>query len=526
MSEINATVQEEIDLIVKAARGERFHFIVVAYDHLSLIDRVKEALIEKYPERRMTTLKVGAEPETDFIQSILEAPVGLVFIDDFELLLKNEALALGFNQKRDLITKLAIALVCFVPFDRMLLRECPRKIPDMWSVRSLLAELKGYALIKSLEFTQSDLSNNPYKNYSLQEKEEEIKALRKRIASISEDTDSEGLVAQMHQHLGELYYARGMYEEAIAATQAALLIFEREEDRKRKGQLINTLGVLELTKANYEEALSYFERGLAIQQQIGDHSGVASTLNNISQIYVAKGDYNMALHYLEQSLDISAPYDKGAALNNISQIYSDKRDYDMALRYLEQSLAISKQIGDRSGEGSALNNISQIFTAKGDYEMALRYLENSLAISQQIGDRYIKGSTLSKIGQIYAYKGDYDIALRYLEQSLDIQQQIGDRYGLCSTLHNMATLYLNQKNDFQKFLKLEILAYQTAVEIGDVEAIYRVGKYLGDVLCKYGMIEHGLPILQNVHQIGIQAGFPDVEKVGDLIKKYSNGVTS
>ena len=530
MSEINATIQEEIDLIVKAARGERFHFIVVAYDHLSLIDSVKSALIEKYPERRMTILKVGAEPNTDFIQNILDAPAGLVFIDDFELLLKNEALALGFNQKRDLITKLAIALVCFVPFDRKLLQECPRKIPDMWSVRSLLAELRGYGTGKDWMFIVNDFRREPYRNYTLHEKEEEIKALQKRIASISEDTNAEGLVAQMHQHLGELYYTIGMYEEAITEAKTALLIFERIDDRDGQSQSSNILGVIELTKANYVEALTHFEKSLAIQQQIGNLSGASATLNNMSQIYTAKGDSDTALHYLEQSLNarklIGDRSGESSIWNNISQIYFKIGNYDKTLYCLNQSLAISQQIGDSYGKAVALNNLSQLYSAKGDYDTALRYLGQSVDIQQQIGDRSGEGTTLNNISQIYVAKGDHDKALRHLEQSLAIQQKIGDRSGMCATLHNMAALYLNRKNDYQKFLELEELAYNTAREIGDVNAIYKVGSYFGYVLCEHNAIERGLPILQNAYQIGLQVGYSDVEEVADLIKKYSSNAAN
>lgn len=113
-----------------------------------------------------------------------------------------------------------------------------------------------------------------------------------------------------------------------------------------------------------------------------------------------------------------------------------------------------------------------------------------------------------------------------MEQSLTIQQQIGDHYGLRATLHNIATLYLNEKGDFQKYLEMEILAYQTAQEAGDVHAIYSIGRYLGSVLCRYGEIEYGLAILQSTYQIGLQAGYSDVEEVADLIKKHSNNTVN
>lgn len=604
MSEINATVQEEIDLIVKAARGERFHFIVVAYDHLSLVERVKKALIEKYPEREVTSLKVGVESNTDFIQNILETPAGLVFIDDFELLLKNEVLALGFNQKRDLITKLAIALVCFVPFDRKLLQECPRKIPDMWSVRSLLAELRGYFSQKST-FILDDLQYHPYRDYSLQEKEEEINSLQKRIDLIDENTESLGLRGQLYQNLGELLYNFGRYNEAVIAIKKALTIFEQIGDEQGKSQMINLLGGVEFSTGNYTNAISYFKtslnilqqiedrlgegrvlnnlsqvydakgdydtalhflkQSLLIQQQIGDKSGESTTLNNIAGIYQIKGDYKTTLHYLEQSLTISqkvgdrsgestaliniskvynilGEYNtalslleqslaitreigdikaEAAILNNISQIYDTYGDYNTALHFLEQSLTIRQKITDRSGESITLNNIGQIHYSRGDYDSALHYLEKSLSIQQEIGNRSLESTILHNIGQLYNTKGEHDIALNYLEQSLVIQKEIGNRSGLSATLHNIATIYLNYKDNLEKYLELETLAYQTAHEIMDTNAIYQIGWYLGGVLCQLGAIAEGLPILQIAYQAGLQAGYPNIEELSDLIKEYS-----
>jgi len=523
MSETKATIQEEINLIVKVARSERFHFIVVAYDHLSLIGQVKEALKSKYPQRKVTEFKVGSNSNPDLIQQLIAVSSGLVFIDDFELLLKDDGLALGFNQKRDRIAQMPIALVCFVPYDRKLLQECPRKIPDMWSIRSLLAELKGYAPTKGLVFA-GDFRGTPYRNYSLQEKEEEIAALQKRINAIERNADTEGLYAQLCQNLGGLFYSLGSYTEALESNKVALNIYHEIQDKKGEGEVYNDLGEIDIELADYDTALRYLEQSLAIRQQIGDRSGEGTTLNNISQIHKFRGDYDTALRYLEQSLAIRQQIGdrsgEGTTLNNIATTAYVKGDYDTALRYLEQSLAIQQQIGDRSGEGTTLNNISQIHKVRGDYDTAMRYLEQSLAIQQQIGDRSGEGTTLNNISQIHKVRGDYESALRYLEQSLAIQQQIGDRSGLCSTLHNLATIYLDQKEDVEKYLEYEVLAYQTAQEIGDVNAVFQVGWYLGGTLCKLGTVEQGLRILENVYQIGLQSGYPNVEKVGALIQQY------
>ena len=326
-------------------------------------------------------------------------------------------------------------------------------------------------------------------------------------------------------NIGQIYKSKGDYDTALQYLERSLGIYRQIGNWKGESSVLNNLSQIHKTRGDFYLALDCLEQSLAIQQRIGNRSGVITVLNNIAGIHRSRGDYDLALDYLQQSLvmahQIGLKSGEGTILNNISQIHKAKGNYDSALQYLEQSLAIRQQIGDCAGESTTLNNIAGIYIVKKDYDLALDYLKQSFTIQQQIGNRSGEGNILNNLSQVYSAKGDYDIALDYLEQSRTIQQQIGDRSGLCATLHNMATLYLNQKDDPKKYLELEILAYQTAQEIGDVNAIYEVGKSLGSVLCEHGATEQGLPILQNVYQLGLHAGYPDVENVGEYIRRHS-----
>jgi tetratricopeptide (TPR) repeat protein len=128
---------------------------------------------------------------------------------------------------------------------------------------------------------------------------------------------------------------------------------------------------------------------------------------------------------------------------------------------------------------------------------------------------------LNNISQIYSAKGDYDTALRYLEQSLKIFQQIGDRAGMCPTLHNMAMIYLQQKNDVQGFVESENAALQIALEIGNAQGVFEIGRVFGQVLCEVGATEQGLPILQLALQAGQRAGFPGTGQIEAVIRHFS-----
>jgi tetratricopeptide (TPR) repeat protein len=152
----------------------------------------------------------------------------------------------------------------------------------------------------------------------------------------------------------------------------------------------------------------------------------------------------------------------------------------------------------------------------------LGYLQQSLTIQQEISDRKGEGTTLNNISLIHSAKGDYDRALGCLQQSLKIQHEIGDRAGMCPTLHNMAFIYLQQKGDVENFLEHEQEALQIALEIGNAQGIFEIGRVFGQFLCENGATEQGLPILSLALQAGQQAGFPGAAEVAAAIQHYTH----
>jgi tetratricopeptide (TPR) repeat protein len=517
---------DELQLLYNALNAEVFRFILISHNHTSIYHQVHKNLQEQFAQhRKIYEFSFAGKTPTDIRDMVLQLGKGILLLRDLEYLFReeNNELCTYFNQRRDFFAKNPIAFVCFI--EPSTFKQVLKKLPDWWSIRSLELELmeKNHR-IDGVKMIWDSSYSSPYANWTQAQRDEEIARIERLIDQA--EPENLNLLVRLYAQLGDLYFHSQDYQKASDYYQISLKNLDHFDGlEKLKGELLNNIAGIYRARGDYDTALRYLEQSLAIQQQIGDRSGEGTNLNNISQIYHAKGDYNTALRYLEQSLaihqQIGDQSGEGTNLNNISQIYHAKGDYNTALRYLKQSLTIQQQIGDRLGEGTTLNNISRIYHTKGDYDTALRYLEQSLAIQQQIGDRSGEGTNLNNISQIYHAKGDYNTALRYLEQSLAIRQQIGDRSGLCATLHNMATIYLQQKEDPEEYLKLEVMAHQMAQEIGDVNAIYQIGWYLGNTLCQSDAIEQGLPILQNAYELGKKAGYPNVEEIGDLIRKYS-----
>ncbi|WP_421795404.1 tetratricopeptide repeat protein [Haliscomenobacter sp.] len=337
-----------------------------------------------------------------------------------------------------------------------------------------------------------------------------------------EDDQSKGIALN---NIGLIYFAKSDYDSALYYFEQSMVFIQKVEDRQVEAVNLTNIAEIYRIKGENDLALGYLEQGLKVQQQIGDIRGEITSFNNIAEIYRTKSNYDIAFYYYKKSLAIAQQTGdrqvEGAVLNNIGLIHTNGGKYDIALSYLEQSLDIRQQIGERKEEGTVLNNIAELHRLKGENDIALYYLKQSLDIALEIGDLKNKAGLYNNIALNYYAKGDYANALTYFEQSIDILDHIGDRSLITYSLHNAAIIYLNQKNNFKKYIEYEGLAYQAAQEIGDIKLIYTIGKYFGDELCERGAIEHGLPILENTYQVGQIANYSNLEELRALIRRYT-----
>ena len=382
------TSSRELRLLTNALRQPTFRFIVIGHNRKHIITDVSDHLRAAYPNRSFLALRLNGKTYREIIDTLSEFREGIVLISDFDWLFRpgNEDLCTAFNQRRDALARLPIALLCFVEPSGY--TNVPKRIPDWWSLRSLALEFNSDKADTTDGFLQPNTDTSSLGGETKAEKEAEIQRLLQQLRLA--DPENITLLLSLNDQLSTLHY----------------------------------------NLSQFDEALLYLEQSLKIQQQIGDRNGEGATLNNISQIYDVRGDYETALQYLEQSLKIQQQIGnqrgESATLNNIGQIYDARGDYETALQYLEQSLKIQQQIGNRSGEGITLNNISQIYNARGDYETALQYLEQSLKIQQQIGDRSGESATLNNLGAIHFenYR-DIETATHYFLQAYYLLDQIG-----------------------------------------------------------------------------------------------------
>jgi hypothetical protein len=137
---------EETKPLFRLLRTEAFRFIIVRYNHYSLVNRLKDDLLLHFPERPQNTINARNTDYRSLVDSYYKAENGFFFVENFDEVLSNPEIYSGLNQRRDKLALYPIALIVFISSstDELFARQIMEKMPDLWSFRSLILDLKTH----------------------------------------------------------------------------------------------------------------------------------------------------------------------------------------------------------------------------------------------------------------------------------------------------------------------------------------------------------------------------------------------
>jgi tetratricopeptide (TPR) repeat protein len=328
----------------------------------------------------------------------------------------------------------------------------------------------------------------------------------------------------------------------------------KEREQKRKELWAKLEKDLEYPKQNFHEHLAYLS-------DVGDEYEKCSSKIELATRAFKDGDATEASELLKEveSLkptnamlcwitdkanswikgDNDSDLDVRKWLDNMVEYWKTQRSGD-----LEKAVDIAQRLAtDLSGKGlhkvriellkDALQNtrnpadkipilldIGNSYKTQGMLTEALDSLNQALDVCRKEGDRKGEGVTLNNISQIYSAKGDYNTALKYLEESLNITCEIDDQAGHARSLFNIGCIEFKRNNP-DKAIELMTEAWQIAIKLKHAEALFKIGKTLGEIQIDRGLRDEGLKTLHMAYEAGKTAGFPDANKVRATIDKSS-----
>ncbi len=424
MSETNL-LDNELKMLVRASRNERFRFIIIQYNHFSLINKVKKTLLETYSKRNSCSINLDKLDQKDFIQNILNCKTGFVFIEEFENLLKEDfrSLAIGFNQRRDKFSEYPITIIAFLPTGEKYLQQCQTIMPDVFSLVNPIIML-NIALKPTLNLRKiNEARNNNFKN--IKEAQFEVKLIEKRLKTLEKNQENLELRVDLIRRIVEAKIFMAEYNNGIKILSSLLNEFQEQLSNEQNFLIRNDLGVIYSNLENYKKAQSLFLKSREFIKS--ENSNLITFNNNLGENYANLNKLNKALEYLKLALSLCLKIEGDVSLNlgyvysNLGLVYEYLSDFNQARICFERGVSI--QLANSNEPNSSLavayNNMSGLYAKQKDYENALFYSHKSLEIRLKIFNESHPdtANSLNNIGTIYSFIGNYDKAKSYYLKS-------------------------------------------------------------------------------------------------------------
>ncbi len=461
---------EETAPLFKLLKTEAFRFVIVRYNHYSIVQQLEKDLKAKFPDR--PSIKVDAQ-KTDYqtlTNAYFELKRGFMFVENFDNVLKQQldsrgneppefksenerkrGITAGLNLRRDRFAKYPIAIFVFVPATagELFAKTIMEKMPDLWSFRSLILDIE-IERDDSTGFTAKGLN-------SATELEEPYfyRTLLNQPVEQKQDTDQYNYLTTLLTDTPqtEIAYRLTLYPQIIDAAikigffDKALHFLEEweitapEADKGtiwlQKGDVLTTIGEIDQALPVFENAYRFFEKAYDKYQQ-----GVA--LERLGTTYSSLGNFDKALGYFEEMgklfQELNAAYPDNVLFKNglahsyikLSTIHSNLGNLEKALEFTENRTRLFEQLYQSHPANVSYKTILQgtyqflgdKYSKLGNLEKALHFFELSNQLCQEFFQVYPKdlnyknklALSYSKLGDIQYSLGNMGKALGFLEK--------------------------------------------------------------------------------------------------------------
>ncbi|MFL5762607.1 MAG: SpoIIE family protein phosphatase [Bacteroidia bacterium] len=226
--------------------------------------------------------------------------------------------------------------------------------------------------------------------------------------------------ARASANIGEVYNAKGNYDQALKSLYDAYHIYEKIGNKRAMNKVMNSIGNTHIGNNDRERALTSFRTCYAIGIQLKDSSAIALATFGIGNIFGDMGKTDSAMKYLNIALPAFQrqhyTYAEAMCYTLLGQLNDAEKKYDEALISLNKGMDLFQQIGQAYGIGMAYQAIGKTWYDKGNRAKAL---ENYLAAYNVHLKRNAYDNlkdVCENISKVYKDAGDYNNALVFHER--------------------------------------------------------------------------------------------------------------
>jgi tetratricopeptide (TPR) repeat protein len=457
--------QEETQLLFRLLRAETFRFIIIRYNHYSIVNKLEDDIKRIFPDRQLAKINAKENNFDTISEQFFALDKGFFFIDNFDKVIKEEtnsagietpemvienqrrrSITAGINLRRDAFAKKPIALIVLIPATTIELyaKTIMEKMPDMWSFRSMLLDL-------SIEIpTLENASNKIESNEKIINQPGKISKELQRLLDLAEKIPptETALLATIYPQIVKEAKRKYLYDIELAT----LYKWEAIAQEKEKGEIWIIIGDNLIIRGKLNEAIFYFERAQKQFIKEKNNFGLSYALERLGESEMNLGNLSQAITHFEEDLKLSKKlvadfpmqrrYKNGLAIS-----YSKLGDTQIAVGNLPQALIYFQErnklakelvaenpmnVEYKNGLAISFERLGNTQKELGNLSLALNYYEERNKLAKELlTDNpmhvgYKNGLAISyeKLGDTQKTLGNLSQALRYFEEDLKLSKEL------------------------------------------------------------------------------------------------------
>lgn len=266
-----------------------------------------------------------------------------------------------------------------------------------------------------------------------------IEAFKQALAINQTLGKADDSVAQIHRHLGVVYWEQSEYALAHHEFMAALTILGLNEETHDIAEIYDHLGLVHQAQTNMTQAILDFNRSLTLYRKLNDSEidfDAARVLGHLGGVHLAQGNLEFASSCFEQALTAYGTHTQSLDVADIylhlGLIHQTQNDHLQATSDFNQALTIFRRLENEDDSVHALkiaillNKLGQSYQAQRNNEYALSSLQQALEsyalvyinAHQDVADIH------HRMGEIYLADNDIASAKASLSLALTMKQAI------------------------------------------------------------------------------------------------------
>ncbi|MHA2270786.1 MAG: tetratricopeptide repeat protein [Candidatus Hodarchaeales archaeon] len=173
----------------------------------------------------------------------------------------------------------------------------------------------------------------------------------------------------------------------IQAQEALKLAEQRPHNLQGQGTALNNLGMTKVYLGDLQQAEAALQRSLAIFEGLNDQTKVARAFNSLGVVYSTLGELDRAEGVWKRALvlydQVEEPQEIAKCLNNLGEIFRIRGELGQAEDFYQRSLTIFEQLSNMQNVALAIHNLGLVYWQQGKLDRAEQFFREVLLMTEK-----------------------------------------------------------------------------------------------------------------------------------------------